>query len=552
MSEEEVSTDGQARRRREEGCRREEAIRALLKRHGDNRLTIVDVEAVAWELGVSRSTMYRLIMAYRAKGTVSSVEPQAMGRRKDAFVLDAKRERLIASAIHEIYLKPERPTLTFLIEQVRARCAQKNLPLPDRRTIKARVDRIDRRTVSVKRKDAKGVKATKAVPGRFVASRPLEIVQIDHTEVDVFLVDETTRKTMDKRPWLTLAIDVFTRMVVGFHLSMDKPSRVSLGLCMLNAVYDKSAWLTEREIDASWPAAGLPETVHSDNGADFRSHAFAWACREEGIQLIFRPKGAPHYGGHIERLIGTTMGRVHLFPGSSFANPDARQGNDPARFAAMTFREFECALGWEIAGRYNQQIHSALLRPPIAVWREHEASLALRMPKDRMAFWVSFLPDARRTLRPDGIWLHDIPYWSNALSGQVGRAKRDLLVKFDPRDISRIFVQHPDGRFIEARARSLGFPVISLREWKQARKELKVRGRGERNDEQITKTALTQRKLIDEAIAKTAVARRTPAKAKNAGDVPDFGSMTGIDSRIPTVLELAERQRERKTRPSDG
>ena len=270
MSEEEVSTDGQARRRREEGCRREEAIRALLKRHGDNRLTIVDVEAVAWELGVSRSTMYRLIMAYRAKGTVSSVEPQAMGRRKDAFVLDAKRERLIASAIHEIYLKPERPTLTFLIEQVRARCAQKNLPLPDRRTIKARVDRIDRRTVSVKRKDAKGVKATKAVPGRFVASRPLEIVQIDHTEVDVFLVDETTRKTMDKRPWLTLAIDVFTRMVVGFHLSMDKPSRVSLGLCMLNAVYDKSAWLKEREIDASWPAAGLPEIVHSDgSGANW-------------------------------------------------------------------------------------------------------------------------------------------------------------------------------------------------------------------------------------------------------------------------------------------
>ena len=88
---------------------------------------------------------------------------------------------------------------------------------------------------------------------------------------------------------MTLAIDVFTRMVVGFRLSMDKPSRVSLGLCMLNAVYDKSAWLKEREIDAPWPAAGLPETVHSDNGADFRSRAFAWACREESIKLIFRP-----------------------------------------------------------------------------------------------------------------------------------------------------------------------------------------------------------------------------------------------------------------------
>src|ERR1700733_7048566 len=171
MSEEEGSTDGQALRGRGEGCRREEAIRALLKRHSDNRLAIVDVEAVAWELGVSRSTMYRLIMAYRAKGTVSSVEPRAMGRRKDAFVLDAKRERLIASSIQEVYLKPERPTMTYLIEQVRARCAQKGLPLPDRRTIKARVDRIDRRTVASKRNDAKRVKATTALSGEYVTSR---------------------------------------------------------------------------------------------------------------------------------------------------------------------------------------------------------------------------------------------------------------------------------------------------------------------------------------------------------------------------------------------
>jgi putative transposase len=79
-----------------------------------------------------------------------------------------------------------------------------------------------------------------------------------------------------------------------------------------------------------------------------------------------------------------------------------------------------------------------------------------------------------------------------------------------------------------------------------------VKGREERNDEQITKTALAQRKLIDEAIAQTAAARRKPQKAKNTGDMADFGSMTGIDSRIPTVLELVERQRDQKTRPSDG
>jgi len=146
--EDDVAEDDEASRRRDEGCRREEAIRGLLKRHDDKRLTIGAVEEIAQELGVSRSTMYRLITAYRAKGTVSSVEPRALGRRKDTLVLDAKREKLIASTIHEIYLKPERPTMTYLIEQVRARCAQKGLPLPDRRTIKARVDRIDRAVIA--------------------------------------------------------------------------------------------------------------------------------------------------------------------------------------------------------------------------------------------------------------------------------------------------------------------------------------------------------------------------------------------------------------------
>jgi putative transposase len=75
-----------------EGCRREEAIGGLLERHGEKRLSIADVEEVAWELGVSRATLYRLIAAFRAKRTVSSVEPRSRGRRKNSFVFDRAGE----------------------------------------------------------------------------------------------------------------------------------------------------------------------------------------------------------------------------------------------------------------------------------------------------------------------------------------------------------------------------------------------------------------------------------------------------------------------------
>jgi hypothetical protein len=55
--EDDVAEDEEARQRREEGCRREEAIRGLLKRHDDQRLTIGAVEEIAQELGVAISPL---------------------------------------------------------------------------------------------------------------------------------------------------------------------------------------------------------------------------------------------------------------------------------------------------------------------------------------------------------------------------------------------------------------------------------------------------------------------------------------------------------------
>jgi putative transposase len=217
-------------------------------------------------------------------------------------------------------------------------------------------------------------------------------VQIDHTEVDLFLVDETTREAMSVRPWLTLAIDVCTRMVVGFHLSMDKQPRLHRSLHVERRLREKRVAKRKRD-RCALASGGVAGSASCRQWRRLQKQGLLVGLPGGGNKTYMATVGAPRYGGHIERLIGTITGRVHFYPGTTFANPSARQDNDSAGFSAMTFREFECALGWEIAGRYNREIHSALLCPPIAVWDEHEASTTLRMPKDRMAFWASFLPD---------------------------------------------------------------------------------------------------------------------------------------------------------------
>ncbi len=68
----------------------------------------------------------------------------------------------------------------------------------------------------------------------------MEWLQMDHTLVDLILVDPVDRAPIG-RPWITLAIDVFSRCVAGFHLSLEAPSATSVGLCLTQVAGDKAA-----------------------------------------------------------------------------------------------------------------------------------------------------------------------------------------------------------------------------------------------------------------------------------------------------------------------
>lgn len=61
--------------------------------------------------------------------------------------------------------------------------------------------------------------------------------------------------------------------------------------------------------------AGIPESIHADNAKECESEALVRGTQEYGMELIHRPVARPSYRGHIERLIGTMMGAVHLLPG---------------------------------------------------------------------------------------------------------------------------------------------------------------------------------------------------------------------------------------------
>ena len=477
--------------------RREKLIRPLVAR---GSITHNDVDAAATELGLSRSFMYKLVARYRRRPQTSSLLFAKRGRPKDSRSLDQEREQLIQTAIHEFYLRRERPRIADLIKELYRLCDQQNLRAPNYRTIRKRVQALDAK-LAVQRRHGSKIANAKYQPvgiSPFSALAPLELFQIDHTPVDVIVVDEQDRLPVG-RPWLTLIIDVGSRVVAGFCVSLDDPSTLSVARALTHAVTPKDKWLSERGVEIEWPVAGIPKALHLDNAKEFESATLVRGCQEYGIELEYRPPGRPHFGGHVERLIGRMMGAVHILPGTTFSNV-AQKGNYKSESAAsLTLAELERWLALEIAGVYHNSIHSSLGRSPIEVWKEavSQRKAMIRQPSDTEQFFIEFLPGEMRTLQRDGIRLFNIRYWDNVLSPMVGRIKEPMLVKYDPRNLERVYLQDLEGTYWRIPYLNLGLPPISLWELQEARRRLKHKGRRVVDEHAIFEAVREQREIIE-------------------------------------------------------
>jgi putative transposase len=215
---------------------RESIIRDLLYADGPMAKRV----AIAAEaLGVSERTVRRFIGRYRVSSQTTSLVPKVRGPNQKRRRLGAARERLVDEAIQTHYLIRPKPPMEEGYRQIVHRCQQLALPAPARNSVLKRIRGLDARLAARKRLEAKAAQAiAQSTPGALEASEALELTQIDHTLADVIIVDSRHRRPIG-RPWLTLAIDVATRCVVGAHVAIEAPSGLSVALCIEHACLPK-------------------------------------------------------------------------------------------------------------------------------------------------------------------------------------------------------------------------------------------------------------------------------------------------------------------------
>jgi putative transposase len=488
------------------------------------RLTAQDVAAATFQLNLSRAMLYRLIQRYKQRPQTSSLLPWKRGRDRFTQVIDQDREDLINICIQEFYLTPQRPSIAAFMRELRRRFVERCLSPPHYRTVRRRLEAVNAREVVRQREGAKAARAKFGLVKHSPLHNllPLDLIQIDHTLVDVILVDQRGRLPIG-RPWLTLAVDVASRMVAGFHVSLDPPSALAVSLVMTHAVLSKEQWLADRELPAiGWPVAGIPRVIHLDNAKEFHSEALLRGCQEYGIQIEHRPPATPHFGGHIERLIGTMMGAVHLLPGTTFSNVQQKGHYDSEAHAALTLPELERWLALQISGVYHLTVHSQLEKTPQESWREGLAKKKhpARHPADTDEFFLDFLPAVSRLVQKDGIRFHKVRYWASVLSPWAGRLRQPLLVKYDPRNISRLYIRDPNGRHWPIPYADLGQPPVALWELMEARSRLRREGARSESEAAIFNSILEQRRIVDSAVRTSRQRRRQERTAPAATTTP--------------------------------
>jgi putative transposase len=482
-----------------------------------------DVEKVAQEQNVHYSTLYRWIKAYEKAGVLTVLVPKYNQRGgKGGVRIQEESELIMNKVIQTLYLNKQKLTPKQVYFEIKKRCVNADVTVPHENTVRNRIKKLSDKSVFKMRESRRNAERLfRNTDGMFPSGKyPLDVVQIDHTPVDLIIVDEQLREPIG-RPFLTLAIDVYSRMITGFYISLKEPSYFSVSQCMSQSILSKEKVLRDHEVDGEWNIWGIPRTIHLDNGQDFRSIELQRTCEQFGISIEWRPVARPQFGAHIERLIGTSMQEVHTLPGTTFSNIQQRGEYDSSAEAIMTLAEFERWFCEYVVNVYNKRLHSMIGMTPekkyeIGIFGD-EGSLGKGLPEkveDEEYVRLSFLPSEERTIQQTGVSIDKIHYYHDVLRRWI-KAKdergnsRKFIFKIDPRDISQVWFFDPEIKeYFALPYRNVTYPRISrweLRRVKQYLAEKNIEG----YDEDVIFTAYdNMKKIRDEAASKTKSARK--------------------------------------------
>jgi putative transposase len=432
-------------------------------------LKINDSKPPSWR------TLCRWQKAYSIREDIRDLVPAHMNKGQKGTSLVPDVINVVRTSIESHYLVSPGKDVPFVhgiivdaIDDInRFRVSGNKLSTPSLSTIYRIIRNIDPYVVMYYREGKKKADfwySQSGLPQR--PTRCLERVVFDDTKSDLVVIHDKTYIVLG-RPWITCAIDEFTKMLVGVHVSFNAPSCVSAAKCLRNAILPKDG-LRKRypDIVHDWPSYGLIETAVLDNAFQNHSSDFERICDNTGIIAQYAPRETPWYKGSIERYFRTQNDQLlHNISGTTYSNVLERGDYNPSENAVVTLSCFLSMLYKWIVDVYHQNKHEGTVdlrfecpgihTTPQIAWNRSVEEWEPLLLDDPKRLEMIFGKEETRTLHRYGIDYKNLRYNCPELATLRNRPDFDneVTFKYDEDRIGIIYaIDKHNNRLIPVKA----------------------------------------------------------------------------------------------------
>lgn len=277
------------------------------------------------------------------------------------------------------------------------------------------------------------------------ATRVLERVEVDHTQIDLIVVCDRSGLPLG-RPTITVAVDAYSGYVISFFVSFWGPSLAATLNTLKIAINPKDSFCTGEFAPSNpWLGYGLFELLVVDNGLEFHSPQFKLAAWTLNTDIQYCAVRQPWLKPTVERTLGSlgnllpSAGKVHK-PMSNYLPPD------PRKTAAISFSQLCRALLTCFVDVLPFQATTRTLVEPFELFREgFERRPPPLLPTSLQELDLISALSKHITIGNEGAKFEHLRYNSKELAALRNRTaeKFKTTVKYQPDDLSYAYVQDP-------------------------------------------------------------------------------------------------------------
>jgi hypothetical protein len=388
------------------------------------------------------------------------------------------------------------------------------------------------------------------------APYPGALHQIDGTIADVYLVSRLNPNHIIGRPVIIVIIDVFSRMIVGFSVRLEKEGWLGIRLALKNATEDKVAFCEKYGIEitkAEWPACDLCDEITGDRGPMIGYNADNLA-EGLGTSVSNTPPYRADWKGIVEQIFRLLNIRIiRDLPGA--LQHERRRGERDVRLDAVLNIEQFTAIIIDAIYYHNNCHHmpwypltkdmiAQNVRPvPCELYKWGVEKLAGKpRTKDAQSILAHLLPEGEAKVTLKGIRFKNQYYMCETAEKEGWKLKArkdgtwDMKVSYDPRVPEIIYLRFPDGLPPEPCYLTDPDSIANGSDWAELEEYYENKAI---TDEEAKPVAMQSRNDLDaKATKRIKEAEKMVAKAReDSQGESDTSLLKGINERRKTEME---------------